>query len=98
MKTVTTLAAAALLAMGSAAFAAPCTTGTTVGNEKNTNTSSSVDPGSTSKVSPGAKGESPGTVGAMNNAGSAAATSPSDVQKQDKGEKTASQQAKGDGC
>ena len=98
MKIVTALAGAALLAMNSAAMAAPCTTGTTVGNEKNTNKSSSVDPGSTTKVSPGAKGESPGTVGAMNNVGSAAATSPADVRKQDEGKQTASQEAKGDGC
>lgn len=98
MKIVTALAGAALLAMSTASFAAPCTTGTTVGNAKNSNTSSSVDPGSTAKVSPGAKGESPGTVGAMNNAGSAAATSPSDVQKQNEGKMTAAQEAKGDGC
>lgn len=98
MKLVTTLAGAALLALGSAAMAAPCTTGTTVGNEKNSNKSSSVDPGSTSNVSPGAKGESPGTVGAMNHAGATGATSAGDVKSQNEGKPTSGQQAKNDGC
>ncbi|HEV7440059.1 MAG TPA: hypothetical protein VGN94_10620 [Methylobacterium sp.] len=97
MRKLTTLTGAILL-MSSAAFAAPCTTGTTVGNQANKDTSSNVDPGSQSKVSPGAKAESPGTVGAMNNAGSTTATSASDVKKQAEGKPTASQQAANDGC
>ncbi|GJE58232.1 hypothetical protein [Methylobacterium trifolii] len=98
MTKITTLAgAAAVLLMSSAAFAAPCSTGTTVGNDKNTNKSSTVDPKATGNTSPGAKAESPGTVGAMNNAGSAAstATSPGDVQRQSEGKPTATQEAKG---
>src|SRR3954451_17880660 len=81
---LTTLVGAFLL-MSSAAMAAPCTTGTTVGNQANKDKSSNVDPGSTSKVSPGAKAESPGTVGAMNNAGATGATSASDVKRQAEG-------------
>lgn len=96
MTKFTTLAGAgALVLLSSAAFAAPCSTGTTVGNDKNTNKSSTVDPGSTSNTSPGATAESPGTVGAMNKAGSTAATSPGDVQAQSDGKPTAAQAAKG---
>lgn len=54
------------------AFAAPCNVGTTTnmaGSSKDT--SSNVDGGTTAKVTPGAKGESPGTVGALNNVGAA---------------------------
>lgn len=52
--------------------AAPCAVGTTTNNMDKTgskNTSSNVDGGSAAKVTPGAKAESPGTVGAMNNVG-----------------------------
>ena len=66
-------AAVAIVTMSAGlAIAAPCNVGTTTnmsGGAKDT--SSSVDGGSTAKVSPGAKGESPGTVGAMNNVGAA---------------------------
>lgn len=54
------------------AFAAPCNVGTTTnmsGSSKDT--SSNVDGGTTANVTPGAKGESPGTVGALNNVGAA---------------------------
>ena len=103
MSKLTTFAGAgALLLMSSAAFAAPCATGTTVTPDKDASKASTVDPKTTANASPGAKGgESPGTVGAMNNAGSASttATSPSDVQQQSKGKPTAAQQAsKGDDC
>ncbi|WP_336487084.1 hypothetical protein [Methylobacterium nigriterrae] len=97
MRKLTTVAGAFLL-MSSAAIAAPCTTGTTVGNQANKDTSSNVDPGSTAKVSPGAKAESPGTVGAMSNAGSTGANSANDVKSQSEGKPTASQQANKDGC
>lgn len=52
--------------------AAPCAVGTTTNNMEKAggkDTSSNVDGGSTAKVTPGAKAESPGTVGAMNNVG-----------------------------
>ncbi len=89
--------AGALLLMSSAAFAAPCSTGTTVTPNKDASKSSTVDPKATANTSPGAKSESPGTVGAMNNAGSAAgATSPADVNAQDKGNPTAAQAANKD--
>ncbi|MER2269635.1 hypothetical protein [Methylobacterium oxalidis] len=97
MKTVTTLAGALLL-ISSAAMAAPCTTGTTAGNQPKQDKSSNVDPGSTAKVTPGAKAESPGTVGAMNNAGSTTATSAADVKRESEGKPTAQQQAANDGC
>jgi hypothetical protein len=66
------VATAALMLTATTAFAAPCATGTTssmkdksASNDK----SSMVDGKSDAKVSPGAKAESPGTVGAMNNVG-----------------------------
>ncbi|MCJ2008533.1 hypothetical protein MKK70_14710 [Methylobacterium sp. E-041] len=98
MTKITTFAgAAALVLMSSAAFAAPCSTGTTVTPDKDASKASTVDPKATANTSPGAKGESPGTVGAMNKAGSAAgATSPADVNAQDKGNPTAAQAAKND--
>lgn len=98
MTKFTTLAGAAgLLLASSAAFAAPCSTGTTVNRDKDASTASTVDPSATARTSPGAKAESPGTVGAMNSAGSAAstATSPADVQRQSEGKPTAAQMAKG---
>lgn len=52
--------------------AAPCAVGTTIDNRGkavSNDTSSNVDGGSTAKVTPGAKAESPGTVGALNNVG-----------------------------
>ncbi|MDP4005026.1 hypothetical protein [Methylobacterium sp. NEAU K] len=89
--------AGALILMSTAAFAAPCSTGTTVTRDKDASKSSTVDPSATAKTSPGAKSESPGTVGAMNNAGTAGstATSPADVQSQSNGKPTAGQMAKG---
>ena len=95
MQRFTTLAGAGAILMLTAAtaIAAPCSTGTTANKMDK---SSTVDPKSTSNVSPGAKAESPGTVGAMNNAGTATATSASDVAKQSDGKPTAAQQA--DGC
>jgi len=66
----------ALLLSVSAAAAAPCATGTTSGpaspaanTQAGKDASSSVDGGSTTKTTPGAKAESPGTVGAMQNSG-----------------------------
>lgn len=98
----TTLAGAiALVFVSSTAFAAPCATGTTVSRNDDASKASNVDPSTTAKTSPGGKAESPGTVGAMNNAGSASttATSPGDVQRQSEGKPTAAQMAKGgDGC
>ena len=98
MTKITTFAgAAALVLMSSAAFAAPCSTGTTVTPNKDASKASTVDPQATANTSPGVKGESPGTVGAMNNAASAAtATSPADVSAQDKGKPTAAQAASND--
>ena len=83
-----------LLAGTLGAAAGPCAPGQTAGNTtQKTDKSSNVDPSSTASVTPGAKAESPGTVGAMQNLGSQTATSPADVSKQSKGEKTAAQQA-----
>jgi hypothetical protein len=84
-------AAAILMLSSTAVFAAPCATGT-AGKSAASEKSSKVDGASTGNVSPGAKAESPGTVGAMNNAGSNTATSPSDVAKQAEGKPTAAQQ------
>lgn len=93
---------AAVLLSASAAVAAPCATGTTTNAQgqdaakgASKDTSSKVDSDSTAKTSPGAKAESPGTVGAMNQAGSN--TSP------EKGEKPLSegqvvQGQNSDGC
>ncbi|MCJ2057757.1 hypothetical protein MKL09_14475 [Methylobacterium sp. J-048] len=98
MTKIKTLAGAgALILMSTAAFAAPCATGTTVTRDKEASKASNVDPSTTAKTSPGAKSESPGTVGAMNNAGTA--TSPADVQAQSNGKPTAAQAGKGgDDC
>ncbi len=81
-----------LLAGTLGAAAGPCAPGQTAQNQK-MDKSSTVDPPATASVSPGAKAESPGTVGAMQNVGSQTATSPADVSRQSKGEKTAAQQA-----
>ena len=74
MTKITTIvtAGAVLLFTAATAMAAPCAVGTTTGanGAKTGDTSSNVDGGSTAKVTPGAKAESPGTVGALNNAGS----------------------------
>ena len=70
-----------LLAAGAAA-AAPCAVGTTTDSTGKTNakdTSSNVDGGATAKVSPGAKAESPGTVGAMNNVGANTRPAPNEA-------------------
>jgi hypothetical protein len=80
-----------LLAGTLGAAAGPCAPGQTA--QKTMDKSSTVDPPSTASVTHGAKAESPGTVGAMQNIGSQTATSPSDVSRQSKGEKTAAQQA-----
>jgi hypothetical protein len=54
----------------SLSIAAPCNVGTTTNiSGLSKDTSSDVDGSTTGAVSPGAKGESPGTVGAMNNVG-----------------------------
>lgn len=96
MRKLTTLAGASAILMLTAAtaIAAPCATGTA--GKSAQDKSSNVDGGSTAKVTPGAKAESPGTVGAMNNVG-ATATSPADVQKQQEGKPTAAQQG-ADNC
>ncbi|MCJ2124009.1 hypothetical protein [Methylobacterium sp. J-077] len=67
------IAAAATLLMLSAslAVAAPCNVGTTTNAATGKDATSNVDGGTTAKVTPGAKSESPGTVGAMNNVGAA---------------------------
>ncbi|AWB23535.1 hypothetical protein DA075_23735 [Methylobacterium currus] len=79
-----------LLAGTLGAAAGPCAPGQTA---QKMDKSSNVDPPSTASVTPGAKAESPGTVGAMQNLGSQTATSPADVSRQSKGDKTAAQQA-----
>ena len=66
------LATAALMLTATSAFAAPCATGTTSSMKDKSASmekSSKVDGGSTTNVTPGAKAESPGTVGARNNVG-----------------------------
>jgi hypothetical protein len=71
-RTLATTAAALLLTAGTA-LAAPCATGTTThgmgAHDKSADKSSMVDGKSDTKVSPGAKAESPGTVGALDNVG-----------------------------
>ncbi|MCJ2099652.1 hypothetical protein [Methylobacterium sp. E-046] len=62
-------AATMLTLSASLAVAAPCNVGTTTNAATGKDSSSNVDGGSTGKVTPGAKAESPGTVGAMNNTG-----------------------------
>lgn len=89
--TTLTGAAAILLLSAASAFAAPCATGT-AGKSASMEKSSKVDGDATTNVTPGAKAESPGTVGAMNNVGTNTATSPSDVAKQTEGKPTAAQQ------
>lgn len=90
--------AGAIVMLSSAmALAAPCSTGSTAGQDGKmtaNDKSSKVEPGSTSNVTPGAKAESPGTVGAMNNVGANKATSPDDVAKQQDGKATAADAAK----
>lgn len=88
-------ASAILMLTAATAFAAPCATGTA--GKSAQDKSSAVEPGSTAKVTPGAKAESPGTVGAMNNVGANTATSASDVAKQQEGKPTAAQAA-ADNC
>ncbi|MCC0808718.1 hypothetical protein FPV16_21345 [Methylobacterium sp. W2] len=66
-------AATAILTLTAATtIAAPCAVGTTSNSQDKqaaADKSSKVDGGSDAKVTPGAKAESPGTVGAMNNVG-----------------------------
>ena len=71
------IGAGAIVMLSSAmALAAPCAPGSTAdGKAAMNDKSSKVDPGATGNVSPGAKAESPGTVGAMNNVGANTATS-----------------------
>ncbi|MCJ2109173.1 hypothetical protein MKK70_28185 [Methylobacterium sp. E-041] len=73
-----TVATAMTLLGAGVASAKPCAVGTTTdstGQKGSADVSSKVDGDATAKVSPGAKAESPGTVGAMNNVGSNAAPS-----------------------
>ena len=81
MTTFATLsgAAAILMLTAGASFAAPCAVGTTTNNESKSSSadkSSMTDGASADKTSPGAKAETPGTVGALNNVG--AGTKPAD--------------------
>ena len=72
-------AAAILMLTAGASFAAPCAVGTTTnmeGKASSGDKSSMTDGASTAKTSPGAKAESPGTVGALDNVG--AGTKPAD--------------------
>ena len=66
-------ATALMLALGATgpAWAGPCA----AKDQAKGPASSAVDPASTAKTTPGAKAESPGTVGAMNNAGGGSFTS-----------------------
>lgn len=77
---VLTGAAAIIVVAATGAIAAPCATGTTSGPAGSTSkdTSSNAQQGSTEKVTPGAKVESPGTVGAMNQG---SASTPKDGEK-----------------
>lgn len=78
------IGAATILALtATTSFAAPCAVGTTTSSKGPTtkDTSSNVEGGSNEKVTPDAKGESPGTVGALNNVGARSMA--------DKGEKKA---------
>ncbi|MCJ2012494.1 hypothetical protein MKK75_00075 [Methylobacterium sp. J-030] len=75
MKILNTLSVAAAITLLGAGIASakPCAVGTTTnstGQVGSADASSKVDGDTTAKVSPGAKAESPGTVGAMNNVGS----------------------------
>lgn len=73
MKLILAFAAAAVTVstFHSAASAAPCAVGTTShGQHAAADKTSKVDGGADGKVTPGAKAESPGTVGAMSNVGS----------------------------
>lgn len=97
-KLITLIGAGAVVMMtATASMAAPCTTETAGQNAANPtqDKSSRVEPGSTANVTPGAKAESPGTVGAMNNVGANRATSAQDVSRQADGKPVAGQQ---DGC
>ena len=72
-------AAAILMLTAGASFAAPCAVGTTTnmeGKASSGDKSSMADGTSSAKTTPGAKAESPGTVGALNNVG--AGTKPAD--------------------
>lgn len=95
MTRFTVLGAGLILLAGTlGAVAGPCAPGQVPGQTaQKMDKSSNVDPPATASVTPGAKAESPGTVGAMQNLGSQTATSPADVSRQSKGEKTAAQQA-----
>ena len=70
---IKTLVVASLIVFGTsaAAWAGPCA----AKNQAKGSASSAVDPASTAKTTPGTKAESPGTVGAMNNAGGGSFTS-----------------------
>lgn len=101
MRQISKLASASAIFIMTTAtvFAAPCATGSAGGKGDTAamkDKSSNVEPGSTGNVTPGAKAESPGTVGAMNNVGANRATSASDVAKQQDGKQTAAQE--GSGC
>ena len=72
MKTFSILTAGAMLLLATdSALAAPCTTGTTTSTVGPTtkDTSSNVEANVAPRTTPGTKGESAGTVGAMNNLG-----------------------------
>lgn len=76
------IATAATVMFTTASMAAPCQVGTTSNAHTQHNAgdkSSKVDGGADAKVSPGAKAESPGTVGALSNVG--ANTQPSGDEK-----------------
>ncbi|MCJ2116319.1 hypothetical protein MKK65_06965 [Methylobacterium sp. J-001] len=80
MKILTTLTVATAMTLLGAGIASakPCAVGTTTnstGQKGSADASSKVDGDVIGKVSPGAKAESPGTVGAMNNVGSNATPS-----------------------
>ena len=68
----TTLAGAILLLGSAGTFAAPCAIGTTTSSVGPTtkDTTSNVEANKAPRLTPGVKGESAGTVGAMNNTGS----------------------------
>ena len=75
MRIVISITSACVLALFgvTSLTAAPCATGMTTdatGKKDANDTSSNTERKSTANVSPGAKSESPGTVGAMNSVGS----------------------------
>ncbi len=84
----------ALICAVSTAQAAPCGTANAPDQpaSPNSTASSRVEPPTTGNTTPGARSESPGTVGGMQNSVQNRATSSQDVARQSRGEPTLAQQ------